>query len=225
MNSELFDLQQKHNKLRLEFDELKQKFEDIVCKRNEFVDTPNGIKINKLFEQTNEVSILTPTEWMRERVFYSKDSQIHLQDICKAYYKRQNVTLVEKASFVHEANLYLAKTFFDNHDVKRVGENWYNLVYFDKDDPFNKWLDENIVYKKEAVLKLGDVCQSYLNLTNMHSFEKTKYKHTVENFIKINLHNQILIEYKTDIKYKHGKIRVSDRVYTGWKHLTIKQNN
>jgi hypothetical protein len=193
--------------------ELYKAYDISVC---EFIDTPDGIQINTLHDaslsNTKQESI---TEWIRDRIRYSKDSKLSLETISRIYYGRQSITLVEKAQFIHDANSYISKLFF-NEDVKRVGNMWYNIAFYDIDDEFVKWLDANIVYKVDTLLKLEDICKAVLDEENIHSSIKIKYKRIVETFLKINF---------PKVKHTLGKVRLYNKTYNAWKNVTIKEES
>jgi prophage antirepressor-like protein len=75
------------------------------------------------------------------------------------------------------------------------------------------WLDENIQYKQNSLLQLGEVCELYLNTIKVHSSVSSKYKKEMEKYIKK--------KYK-QVKSEYGVVKINDVTYNGWKHLRIK---
>ena len=82
------------------------------------------------------------------------------------------------------------------------------------DNPFYKWLDENIEYKQGGLLQINRICMRYLNVENIHSSVATKYKKDIEKYIRENYRN---------IKWQYGAVRINDICYHGWKHLSIRE--
>lgn len=78
---------------------------------------------------------------------------------------------------------------------------------------FENWLCENIVYKENGLLQLKDICQLYLNKSDIHSKLSSKFKNPVEIYIKTNFEN---------LQWKYGVIRINNKTHNGWKHLSLK---
>jgi len=75
------------------------------------------------------------------------------------------------------------------------------------------WLDENVQYKQNSLLQLGEVCELYLNTIKVHSSVSSKYKKEMEKYIK---------EKYKQVKSEYGVVKINDITYNGWKHLCIK---
>lgn len=73
------------------------------------------------------------------------------------------------------------------------------------------WLNKNVRYQKNNVLKLTDLLVSYLNQDNIYPRQASIYKATIENFIKNKFPN-INHEYQNSsfysIKYKYWRVLV-----------------
>lgn len=84
-----------------------------------------------------------------------------------------------------------------------------------KKQMFYNWLQENIIYKHNEILKLKDIIETFLGNNVINDNEKSKYKKQIEQFIKNKFKN---------IKYEYGKVRYCNENQTtyGWKHLSLK---
>jgi P4 family phage/plasmid primase-like protien len=93
--------------------------------------------------------------------------------------------------------------------------------YRQENNDFYNWLDDNIEYCENELLKLKDVVDLFVGKPVKKEREKSKFKKELENYIKL--------KYKT-IKYEYGKVRYNsddnDESQTstayGWKHLKIR---
>uniref|UniRef100_A0A6C0DZ45 SF3 helicase domain-containing protein n=1 Tax=viral metagenome TaxID=1070528 RepID=A0A6C0DZ45_9ZZZZ len=56
--------------------------------------------------------------------------------------------------------------------------------YRDENNPFEAWLDENIIQHTDGILNLKDICQLYLGKTGVPSRTSSKYKKEIERYIK-----------------------------------------
>lgn len=84
-----------------------------------------------------------------------------------------------------------------------------------KKDEFLLWLETNVEYKDNSILKLKDICEKFLNKSNTHSKESSKYKMQVEYWIKLkypNINN--IMQHST---YKGVNFK-------GWLHLGFNKN-
>lgn len=95
------------------------------------------------------------------------------------------------------------------------------LLNYDRQDVldekqiFYNWLDKNIEYDENELLQLTDICENFLNKSNLHSSLLTKYKKWIENFIK---------ETYLNIRYEYGVVKIDNKTFNGWKHLCLKNN-
>jgi P4 family phage/plasmid primase-like protien len=91
--------------------------------------------------------------------------------------------------------------------------------YRQENNDFFNWLDENIEYCENEVLKLKDVVETFLGRVSKKEREKSKYKKEVESYIKSKYEH---------VKHEYGKVRYtnSDENQTtyGWKHMKLKLN-
>ena len=80
---------------------------------------------------------------------------------------------------------------------------------------FHNWLDENIIYKENSILKSTIVVESFLGKPMGHKKKEiNKYKNEIEKFIKR--------KFKS-VKCEWGKLRIDDNhTISGWRHLCIK---
>lgn len=134
--------------------------------------------------------------------------------LCHQFYNKRDITMIERQIFNEDVNQYISSTFTQS-DVKRRGDWWHNIVYYDKDDPFIQWLENNVVYKKDSILQLEPICKKALGVENMSSYEKSPYREKVELFIKLNFDNRL-------VKYEYSKVRLRGKTYSAWKNLIIK---
>lgn len=92
-----------------------------------------------------------------------------------------------------------------------------NCIEPNRISTFYYWLDENIIYKENAILKSTDVVELFLGkpMGNKKK-EINKYKKEIEKFIKGKF---------KDVKWEWGKVRLEDsKTTTGWKHLCISED-
>jgi heat shock protein HspQ len=109
------------------------------------------------------------------------------KNIIESYIKNNIKETNWKCNFIHT-----------ERNIKTKG--WYHIAFYNNENPFIKWLEENVEYNENKVLKLKDVCESYLGKTIKNEHKKSKYKNEIEIFIK-HKYNQL--------KSKYGKIRYS----------------
>jgi hypothetical protein len=133
--------------------------------------------------------------------------------LCAAFFGDTSFSKKQEIISLFSQNNIEVYTFLenDNYKLSRLNpeidvEN--NLIH---QDSFEKWFDENIVYKEGSILQLKDVCYSFLNQV-VPSRTKTKYKKEIEKFIKYkypNVNNNMQHSTHNGIKYK------------GWIHFTL----
>jgi hypothetical protein len=180
----------------------------------EFVDVPTGIDIVTLLDTHEGEVTNTPFDWIRGRLRYSKDSQVCLGRLCHQFYNKREVTMIERQVFNEDVNRYISSTFTQS-DVKRRGDWWHHIAYYDKDDSFIQWLENNVVYKKDSILKLEPMCKQALGNENMSSYEKSPYREKTELFIKLNFDQKL-------VKHEYGKVRLHGKTHSAWKNLGLK---
>lgn len=77
---------------------------------------------------------------------------------------------------------------------------------------FYTWLNGKIKYSPNGFMSLEDICSTFLNQTNIHSFIKSKYRNVIEKFIKDNFK-------QSDVKWQFQHVWVNDKSDRGWKNL------
>jgi hypothetical protein len=81
-------------------------------------------------------------------------------------------------------------------------------------DPFYKWLVDNVKYEENSLLKLKcavNACPLFSQKI-VHSKQLNVYKHVVEQYIKY---------CHPKLKWMYGKVRIDEKCYSGWKHLKL----
>ena len=78
---------------------------------------------------------------------------------------------------------------------------------------FQEWLRMNIIYKKNELLQLKDVCEIYLKEVNLHSSVSSIYKKEIEDCIRVRYPN---------VKYEYGVVKIGDKSCKGWKDIAIR---
>jgi P4 family phage/plasmid primase-like protien len=88
--------------------------------------------------------------------------------------------------------------------------------YRQENNDFYNWLEENIEYKNDEILKLTDIVSLYLGKTKIHSKESSKYKKEVEKWIK---------ERYKNVKWEYRIITYNDKQQRGWRDLFLKDTS
>ena len=86
----------------------------------------------------------------------------------------------------------------------------------DYNDDFYKFLEKHIVYKRDNMLALKEVCESFLNVKNPHSRISALYKIQIENYIKLKYNNIVDSSYRDSTL--HGER------YKGWLNLKFEES-
>jgi hypothetical protein len=193
----------------------------------EFVDGLDGIKINNLYDANIIEEICESNEqkfekWICDKILFCEDSYMNLEEICSAFLLKLNIHSSVKLKYK-----IIIENFIKNN-IKNVKGNygsvningktykgWKNLMFYNKEDSFIKWLDENVEYKENSILQVRDVCEKYLGKEDIHSSLSSKYRKKIETWVNIN-HNYINCKYQ--------KTSLNNNFYRGWKHLCIKNN-
>jgi len=128
-------------------------------------------------------------------VYFFGEKPKHVDDIISLF-KQNNI------------NIFHIYVKLDNEVVEE--EIHHTLEY----NPFYKWLVENIEECQNSELRLTDMVKRYDASQTLHSKQLKPFKITVQRYIFNNYPN---------IKSLHGKIRGSDKTFSGWKHLKIKE--
>jgi P4 family phage/plasmid primase-like protien len=87
--------------------------------------------------------------------------------------------------------------------------------YRQENNDFYNWLDENVEYKEDGLLQVKHICELYLNKTKIHSKESSKYRKDMEKYIK---------EKHKNISWEYATVKINDKTYKGWKHLSLKED-
>ncbi len=120
---------------------------------------------------------------------------------------REDVTW--RQTFVNILLEYYNKDIPEPNEVK-IKTNEYRQ---ENNDFFN-WLEENVEYNENSILKLEDVCFMFLG-KKIGPRSKTKFKKEIERYIKTKYHN-------VNNEYQDSKL--NDTKYKGWLHFSIKQD-
>jgi prophage antirepressor-like protein len=233
-----YDLEKKLEETARELDLYKQKTYEEIQKTGHvyIIRTDGGYKVGKTKDINNRVKGLqtgnvkqietildfkTSNSDLLEKIVhyildrYRCNSNREFFD-CNINYIKSIVTIVGntidtlKSTYHHISNDELIKKLNNrvgikiNDDLPEYDHNCFN---------FYNWLEENIMYKENELLQLGETCQFYLNVLNVHSSVSSKYKKELERYIK---------EKYSSIKWEYGVVKINDITYNGWKHLCIK---
>lgn len=91
--------------------------------------------------------------------------------------------------------------------------------YRQENNDFYNWLEENIEYSENEILKLKDIVETFLGRTVKKEREKSKYKKEIEKYIKDKFKH---------VKYEYGKVRYNNendnnlKTTYGWKHVKLR---
>jgi phage/plasmid-associated DNA primase len=99
--------------------------------------------------------------------------------------------------------------------------------YRQENNDFYNWLEQNIEYKENEILKLSDVVDLFVGRPVKKDREKGKFRKEIEQYIK-----ERYKKYK-NVKWEYGKVRINEdpideskrtpNTY-GWKHLYIRND-
>lgn len=95
-----------------------------------------------------------------------------------------------------------------DENTNRVCPPPYNSVNAD----FYNWLDENVIESHNSLLKLKDVCESYLDKKNVNSRLSHRIKLELELWIKSKFEN---------IKYIYADSKFNGERYRGWVGISL----
>ncbi len=125
-----------------------------------------------------------------------------MMDTLKSCY--QHITLEE---FEMKLSSKIGVRFEDCacEDEEEVGETSTNNDFFN-------WLEENVEYNENSILKLDDVCFMFLG-KKIGPRSKTKFKKEIERYIKTKYHN---------VNNVYQDSKMNDTKYKGWLHFCIK---
>ena len=86
-----------------------------------------------------------------------------------------------------------------------------DFIELDQISAFDYWLDKNIIYKKNAVLKLQDTIEIYIG-NKISTRHLGVYRKKIEKYVKEKYRN---------IEWEYKQFWISDTKYKGWKNLQI----
>ena len=81
------------------------------------------------------------------------------------------------------------------------------------EDNFYSWLEANVEYHKDGVLRLQHVCELYLSKTGVLSRESSKYKKATEQFVKSTFPH---------INWQYQDSTLNSQKYKGWANLRLR---
>lgn len=84
--------------------------------------------------------------------------------------------------------------------------------YRQENSEFYTWLEDNVEYKQDQILKLDDVCQLYIG-KKVGPRIMTKHKKEIEKYVK---------EKYKNLNFEYQKGSFNDQHYRGWLHLAVK---
>jgi P4 family phage/plasmid primase-like protien len=91
--------------------------------------------------------------------------------------------------------------------------------YRQENNDFYNWLEENIEFCENEIIKLKDVVETFLDRPVKKEREKSKFKKEIENYVK-NKYPRIKYEYGK-VRYQYDNDDFQATTY-GWKHLKLK---
>lgn len=199
----------------------------------EFVSKTKNIesrdKSIQIENQTKTENVETQTEeeikhddfigWLNENIEYKNGSILQLKDVCENYFGKFVFSRIatkykeEIEKWIKSKYPFVSDKYRDSSYNNQKVKGWVNLniITQNTNNDFNNWLNENIEYKENGILKLDDICMIFLD-KKIGPRLKTKFKNCVENFIKNKFPT-------IDNKYQDSKI--NDIKYKGWKNLNI----
>lgn len=175
----------------------------------------------------------TPTQypneffkWLDENVIEKKGGILKLQEVCrkcenlKEFVKNGNLHSSMSTNIKGRVTEFLEmrypgpgcpKYIDSTTNGKRVS-GWLGLELKYNND-FQRWLYQNIVYKKDNLLKLQDICKRFTG-KNTNTHESHIYRTQVEEFIE---------ECFPELKSGHGVVKIEKKTCKGWKNLCIRK--
>jgi hypothetical protein len=147
---------------------------------------------------------------------------VSLDEICSSFFKSKLIShdLILKYKNIIECYIknniketnWKCNFIYTDRKIKTKG--WYHIAFYNNEDPFIKWLEENVEYNENKILKLKDVCESYLGI-KVGPRIMTNYKFIIQNYIKFKY---------TNINSDFQNTTFQNNKYKGWRHLCIKQS-
>lgn len=186
----------------------------------QFIDTANGIIIKTVLDTnvTNKNEQNDFHSWLDENIEYKENSVLKLSE-CVEKFLNKIISPRELGKYREQLEKYIKNKYPQiNFKYKQFWINnqsykgWQNLALINKEDNFSNWLNKNIEYKENSILKLSNCVEMYLG-KQLGPRSKTTYKKDIENFLKNKfptLNNLYQDSKINDIKYK------------GWLHFALK---
>jgi hypothetical protein len=162
--------------------------------------------------------------WCTQNIQESKNSVLKLADVvcaftcttCNLHSKESSKYKTQLEHFIHTHYPMIRH----EHGIVTVGDKqyrgWKGLSIKPVNNKFFEWLENNVEFCENKVMKLNDVVETFLVYPNGIVREKSEYKTYIENYVKSKYQH---------IKHKYGKVRYQYDIGTtyGWKHLTLTQ--
>jgi P4 family phage/plasmid primase-like protien len=192
--------------------------EEIVA-RGLYQEAMSFVMEAKLFLACNELPEIKGEDtalWRRIRVidfpsrFVDDPKEPNEYKIDRTLPSRMREDVTWRQSFINILLEYYFKTVAEPIEVK-IKTNEYRQ----ENNDFYNWLDENIEEKKNAILRLKDVCELYSGKPKISTKTASKYKLEIEKYIKSKYKN-VLEKYK-DSSFNGER-------YKGWIGLQISEN-
>ena len=189
--------------------------EEIVA-RGLYQDSISFVMETKLFLACNELPEIKGEDtalWRRIRVvdfpsrFVDEPKEYNEYKIDRSLPSRMREDVRWRQSFINILLSYYYKDVSEPKEVKmRTNE------YRNENSEFETWLSENIEHKKDSILKLTDVIESFKG-AKVHTKESNKYKKQIEQWIKTH--------YPTET-WEYQQSTFVKVQYRGWLNFCIK---
>lgn len=189
--------------------------EEIVA-RGLYQEAVSFVMEAKLFLACNELPEIKGEDtalWRRIRVidfpsrFVDEPKEAGEFKIDRTLPSRMREDFTWRQTFMNILLDYYNKTVPEPHEIK-VKTNEYRQ----ENNDFYNWLEENIEYKEDGILKLSEVCELYLGKKAAPRISN-KFRKEIEKYIK-EKHKNISYEYKNSTS--------NNEKYKGWTKLSIK---
>lgn len=119
----------------------------------EFIDSLDGIQINEVLninkELENNVQEYDFYQWLNNKIVFSENHNMSLEEICSSFLKKKNVHLSVKFKYRIIIEKFIKENFKEN-DVEwkygpilkineKIFKGWVNLIFVDNNDHFIKF--------------------------------------------------------------------------------------
>jgi hypothetical protein len=167
--------------------------DDIILNTNEIQTELQEEKEMKYIKQEEKETIDSNfNEWLYDNIMYKEKGTLTLFDVCESFLGEKIASRIA-TNYKKEIESHIKKEYKEvNHEYKqfKTHRGWKDIVLvkentFDIDSKkFINWMDENIIYKVDSILKLSDVCEVFLKKISGPRI-MSKYKDYIQNYIKI----------------------------------------